>query len=151
MRRWIIANLSTLAAVGLTASASLAQPAEVVELPLNGFYCAGADEATSCKKMISRLEADNRKAWKGDYQGQRNVAFCLSDGCGNMVLPNRSLGCAWRIVIIASGSPKVDTTDIGNLKVYCGKLDAAERSAAQAQAATLFRTIYKREIGPVAW
>lgn len=150
MRRWFIAGLSTLAAFGLATSASRAQTAEVVELPLNAFYC-GADETTSCKKMIARLEADNRKAWKGDYQGQRNVAFCFSDGCNNMVLPNRSLGCAWRIVIIASGSPKVDSTDIGNLKVYCGKLDAAERSAAQAQAATLFRTIYKREIGPVAW
>lgn len=146
MKRLLLA-----AAFSFAAPTSWAQAVEFAELPLNGLYCAGADEAPSCKKMISRLEEDYRKAWKGDYQGQRNVAYCLSDGCGNMVLPNRSLGCAWRIVIIGSGSPRVDSTDIGNLKVYCGRLDAAERSAAQAQAATLFRTIYGREIGPVAW
>lgn len=146
-----LASALALAVLLATSALASAQVAEFSELPLNGFYCPDPAKNPSCGKMVNRLEADNRKAWQGDYQAQRNVAFCLSDGCGGMVVQNRSLGCAWRMIIIGSGSPKVDSTDTGNLKVYCGGLDAAERSAAQAQAAAIFRAVYKREIGPVAW
>lgn len=146
-----LASAMSLAVLILTTAPAPAQIAEFSELPFNGFYCSDPAGNPNCVKMVDQLGADNRKAWKGDYQAQRNVAFCLSDGCDGMLIPNRSLGCAWRIIIIGSGSPKVDSTDTGNLKVYCSRLDAAERSAAQAQAAAIFRAVYKREIGPVAW
>lgn len=140
-----------LAAATLIAAPATAQVADFTELPINGFYCDREGAAPNCGKMITRIEEDNRKAWKGDYQGQRNVAFCLSDGCEGLLLPNRSLACAWRIIIIGSGTPRVDSTDIANLKQDCGHLDAAQRSAAQAQASAIFRAVYKREFGPVSW
>ncbi|MFT0861660.1 hypothetical protein [Ancylobacter sp. G4_0304] len=121
------------------------------ELPINFMYCSDTSEKADCKKNVQRMEDDNKRAWKGDYAGQRNVAYCLSSGCGGLVIQNKALGCAWRIVIIGSGSPKVDAGDISNIKYECGRLDAAEASAAKAQAATIYRTVFKRELPAVAW
>jgi hypothetical protein len=85
------------------------------------------------------------KAMRGDYQGQRNVAFMLSGrGEAGAVIPNKITGCAWRMLIIASGSPKVDSTDTSNLKLDCGRLGDVEREAAAAQAQTLSKRIGRR-------
>lgn len=85
-----------------------------------------------------------RLAMKGDYQAQRNVAY------GYVAFPykdqdmNPILGCAWYWVILKSGSPKIHQGDVGNVKVYCGKLDPISLDAAQNQARELYRKIYKR-------
>lgn len=85
------------------------------------------------------------KAMRGDYQGQRNVAFMLSGrGEAGAVIPNKITGCAWRMIIIASGSPKVDSTDTSNLKLECDRLSEVELEAAAAQAKTLSKRIGRR-------
>nr|USU32883.1 hypothetical protein NG677_04065 [Methylobacterium sp. OTU13CASTA1] len=84
-------------------------------------------------------------AQHGDYQGQRNVSFCLADGCDGAVKVNRALGCAWRLVIINSGNPKADTTDIGFFDAYCrSRLTSYETDMMYAQAREVFRSVYKR-------
>lgn len=86
---------------------------------------------------------DLEKAAKaGDYQAQRNVAYWLSGGYGGAPPLNPVLACAWRIVILESGSTSVDSSDVSNKKVYCDrKLDADGLKAAAAQARTLKRGI----------
>lgn len=85
------------------------------------------------------------KAMRGDYQGQRNVAFYLGGnsvtGVQGAITANKITACAWRMVIIGSGSPKVDSSDTANVKHDCGKLDEVERIAAQSQATTLITKI----------
>jgi hypothetical protein len=81
------------------------------------------------------------KAWRGDYQGQRNVAFCQAGKCGAGIAPNRVQGCAWRIVILASGSTEVGDADVQNMKLECGKLDQVGRAAADAQAREIARKL----------
>ncbi len=87
---------------------------------------------------MAEYEALEKAAKAGDYQAQRNVAYWLSGGYNGALPQNPVLACAWRIVILESGSTKVDATDVSNKKVYCDKrLDADGINAARAQAKTL--------------
>lgn len=82
-----------------------------------------------------------KKAMAGDYQAQRNLAFGYATG-DQRVQVNSMKGCAWRYVILKSGSPRVDESDVSNFKVYCGKLDPVSAEAADAMAVRLLHEIY---------
>jgi hypothetical protein len=86
----------------------------------------------------SRLE---KKAFNGDYQAQRNIAYTLSTD-----IPHNSiLGCAWRIVILESGNEQVDDSDVHNKEFYCDKkLTPDGIRAAYAQAINIQAKIKKR-------
>jgi hypothetical protein len=86
------------------------------------------------------------RAYQKDYQGQRNVSFCLTDGCDGAVQVNKPLGCAWRFVILASGSPKVDSTDTGFFDSRYRKFSEGETLPMKSQADALFRQIYKKPL-----
>ena len=91
---------------------------------------------------LAEFEALEKAAKAGDYQAQRNLAYWLSGGYGGAPPLNPVLACAWRLVILESGSPQVDTSDVSNKQLYCDKrLDADSRKAAQAQAQTLRRSL----------
>jgi len=101
-------------------------------------------------KLCSGSLADFKKwyplAWRRDYQGQRNVAFCFRNGCDGAVVKNATLACAWRMVILASSSMKIVDSDFGGFRVSCGVLDTAQRSVARGQANDLMRAIYRKPI-----
>jgi len=154
--RGMLKILSALvAAGGLIAASALpcaGATSQATELPIRSDYCeAQPDHSADCARAVAKLKADNVKAWKGNYGGQRNVSYCLSTGCGNLVAINKMLGCAWRIVIIGSGSSEVDVGDIANIKYECGRLDPAELSVARGQAAAIFQAVYKRSLPAVSW
>lgn len=88
------------------------------------------------------------KAYRKDYQGQRNAAFCLSTGCDGAVERNELVGCAWRMVILGSGSPKVDSTDRMAYSTYCGanRLSNSQRADALRIAESLFKRLYAKEL-----
>src|SRR3546814_445186 len=65
------------------------------------------------------------EALKGDYQAQRNLSYWLSGG-GGVPPINPILGCAWRIVILNSGSLSVDQSDSFNKTFYCNKKLSSE-------------------------
>lgn len=91
-------------------------------------------------------EALERAAKAGDYQAQRNVAYWLSGGNGGALPINPILACAWRIVILESGSQSVDSSDVSNKQFYCNKkLDADGVRAAEAQAKNLLKAIPRRK------
>lgn len=91
----------------------------------------------------TQFEQASAKAMAGDYQAQRNLAFGYSSSPYEGQQKNSLLACAWRLVILNSGSPKVDDTDVSNKQLYCGRLNADQLSAATAQARNLYRTIYR--------
>lgn len=102
--------------------------------------CATNENPVRCQEINKSWQRDYDGAIKGNYQGQRNVAFCLSTGCGwTEMRKNPVLGCAWRIVIAKSGHLSADSTDASNLKLYCGAefLDDNGRVMADAQARTI--------------
>lgn len=109
--------------------------------------CAGSDDVTLCENRKEVWNRDYNGAIAGDYQGQRNVSFCLSTGCDDMfggtIRKNAILGCAWRMVIVNSGHLDADSTDVANLKHFCGPeyLDDTGRDMAAAQARTLLKKL----------
>lgn len=98
----------------------------------------------SFASTMDEYEALEKKAMAGDYQAQRNVAYWLAGGNNGAPPLNPILGCAWRLVILKSGSPSVDSSDVSNKQLYCDKqLDADSRTAADAQAENLLKLIQK--------
>ncbi len=91
---------------------------------------------------LQEYEALEKKAMAGDYQAQRNIAYWLTGGNNGAPPLNPILGCAWRLVILKSGSTSVDSGDISNKQLYCDKrLDLESRKAAEAQAGKLLKQI----------
>jgi hypothetical protein len=97
-----------------------------------------------CSLAALALDIDvlREKAMKGDYQAQRNLAYSLATGSGAESSENPILGCAWYRVIILSGSEKIHDGDIGNVKVYCGRLTIDQQAVADKQAKRLAKKIY---------
>lgn len=93
-----------------------------------------AEEASATEKQRlsegdAKLKELEREALAGDYQSQRNLAYGYATGTfGSPFDP--VLGCAWYATIVASENPKVNSTDHGNVKVYCEKLPRAEQDKA---------------------
>lgn len=108
--------------------------------------CSFAADVQWCEISRKQFADEFPQALRGDYQAQRNVAYCLSTGCDGAVQVSAPHGCAWRIVIQASGSSKVDAADKMAFSTWCGKLDAIDRATAIEQAKGLFRKIYGRKL-----
>lgn len=83
------------------------------------------------------------QAMKGDYQAQRNLAYGYVSWPYKGQTKNPILGCAWYLVVLHSGSTRIGPGDIGNVNVYCEKLDSNSQSVAKGQARLLFKQIYK--------
>jgi hypothetical protein len=119
-------------------------PAKYPRAPVTGLCPPGRDEQL-CQTTRAQFEQkDWPRAWGGDYQGQRNVAYCSYTGCDGAVQVNKVLACAWRQVIQVSGDPDVGQLDLDQQKTECGALDDAGRAAARAQAQQIFTAVYKR-------
>lgn len=85
------------------------------------------------------------KALAGHYPSQRNIAFCLADGCYGAVSVDPVMSCAWRIVILASGAKDIEKSDHDNYMLGCRMaLSTAEQAEAKKTAWDLFYAIYGR-------
>lgn len=88
-----------------------------------------------------------RRALSGDYQSQRNVAWCYFDGCYGVKPIDDVEACAWRLVILAARNPKSDASDAENVALDCrANLSPAEQGDARGRAEGLFRRIYGRPL-----
>ena len=106
--------------------------------------CIAMVSASASSGTMAEYEALEKSAKAGNYQAQRNIAYWLSGGYSGAPPLNPVLACAWRIVILESGSTSVDFSDVSNKQLYCDRrLDADAVKAAQAQARTLQKAIPK--------
>lgn len=112
--------------------------------------CIGVANTAWCETNRDKVMAPQfRKAFAGDYQSQRNVSYCLAEqsACDGAMTYNRPLGCAWRIVILLSGSARVDATDTGFFDAWCRRaLSVDERAVSMAQAGALYQRIYRKPL-----
>lgn len=90
-----------------------------------------------CDSNRLRFLTDWSKAWSGEYIAQRNIAFLLSRPQPG-VLPDTIQGCAWRIVIAATGSADNRAGDRSNYHAECSKLSSTDFAAAKAMAPKIF-------------
>lgn len=128
-----LSSFGSLARAALVASVcSLLACTESKAPPSGGGPQAIAEQADV--STMDRYENLEEQAYAGDYQAQRNLSYTLSTTAPR----NPVLGCAWRIVIVESGSPMVDESDIANKKLYCDeRLSSDSVAAAEAQAKSI--------------
>lgn len=87
------------------------------------------------------------RALAGDYQSQRNIAWCYVDGCDGVEPIDDVKACAWRWVLFSAKHPKADESDAANVEADCkAALSPAEQQLARIKAAELFRRIYKSDL-----
>jgi hypothetical protein len=128
------------AAPDLPAIEHIALPPGAPPAPVSGFCSSNG----ICETNRAKFELqDWPKAWRGDYQGQRNVAYCLASGCEGAVKVNQFGACAWRMIILASKHDDADDSDVSNLKLDCEKLDDVGMAAAHARSQDIFSRISK--------
>lgn len=114
--------------------------------------CPSGGSEPMCDSQREKLIAEWPKALQGDYQSQKNVSYCLSTGCRGAVRVDRIAGCAWRIVILASGNAKIDRSDNDNFRSYCREgLSDADIAASKVAAGQIFDQVYKRLLPPPPW
>jgi hypothetical protein len=106
--------------------------------------CPTGPDAALCEQNRGEFLKEHPQAMRGDYQSQRNVAFCMITGCDGAVRVNTITGCAWRMVIVASGSMKVDRSDTSHIESCRKRLSGDEWVAASAQAQTLSSKMKRR-------
>lgn len=120
-------------------------PQEVLPKGAPAAPVSGLCMQESCE--VNRIQFSRRdwpKAWQGDYQGQRNAAFCRSTGCDGAVETNKAEACAWRSIILVAHVGATDDTDTRNLKMDCGDLDKAEAAVATGTANQIYEKIYSK-------
>ncbi|MCK6435989.1 hypothetical protein [Rivihabitans pingtungensis] len=93
------------------------------------------------------LATVERKALHGDYQAQRNLAYGYAAWPYQGQSKDPVLACAWYLVVLNSGSPKVGPGDLGNVSVYCGKgkLDGEGLELAKIKGRALYKAIYRAQ------
>ena len=101
------------------------------------------DDRQWCEMARKRFPEDYAKAWQGDYQAQRNVAYMLGRQSYGAVRVDPIEGCAWRWVISTSGHPSAGTGDTSNLQMECGKLSQTEQQIARARADRIMAGIHR--------
>lgn len=103
--------------------------------------------ATPTTEQVAAYRAEEARALSGDYQSQRNVAWCFVDGCTGVEPIDDVRACAWRKVILAAKHPKADASDRDNVTLDCDRaLAPADVDVATAKAEELFRKIYKKDL-----
>lgn len=125
------------------ASAALAESLEDLTQ-----LCLPPSDPAFCESSKQQFKENWPKAMAGDYQGQRNVAFCLKTGCDGGVAVRVVEACAWRMIILGSEA-RVDQSDMSNYFNDCGSLSETDIRDAYFIAERTFRQIYGKRIGPL--
>lgn len=95
----------------------------------------------TCEEEQRDFVSDYQKAFRGEYTPQRNVGFMLYTGSGGAIRKNPIQACAWRMVVLQSGHPQLDTGDTANADLACKRLSASERTAAAARTVAIMGEI----------
>jgi hypothetical protein len=103
---------------------------------------AGLGHTQSGFVMSSDLQ---QRALGGNLEAQRELADCLTKGCPG-IEANRSLACAWRIVIVAGGTAGVTASDVEQRRLICANLSSDEQRQAASQARSIVKQVYGRDL-----
>ena len=97
------------------------------------------DENELCKFHHAEFIRNYAGARSGAYDDQRQVAYSLQHGNDGSVTVNMPEACAWQLLIVASGDPRTQRSDVEVAGTVCAHLDEASRLRATARAARLDR------------
>jgi hypothetical protein len=120
MLRFIIPAL-----IALAASEAHAQPppSQLAQRSAESFLVACPPGNRECEQTRAAFIAAWPAALRGEYRAARNAAFLLTNQRASPPMRMDPVAaCALRIVILASGNPNTDTSDVTNLRFTCLEL-----------------------------
>jgi hypothetical protein len=107
------------------------------------------DPGRTCTEEKARFQRRYWFALQGDYQAQRGVALCFNEegtpSCTG-VRRSRIMQCAWQLVMLSSGNPELEQSDVDDFKNCWEKLESADIERVRAKAAAIFARIYHRPL-----
>lgn len=115
--------------VAATALLILAAPVSAQSRDADSYLadCTAAAEPSWCEAAQKTWPNDLAGAFAGDYQGLRNVAYCLSTGCNGSVEIDKREGCAWRALAYAAAPTGDDKIlENNNMDAECKGVPQAE-------------------------
>ncbi|WP_278368121.1 hypothetical protein [Acetobacter orientalis] len=107
------------------------------------------DENDDCVNNQARFEQEYVNAYSGDYLAQSNIAYELWASPSGILRKNIRQACAWRLIVITSGSPYLSDIDIERSKETCGDIDARDPTVL-ARAQAIRAVIRSKKVKPVA-
>lgn len=103
----------------------------------------------TCAQEKARFQRRYWFALQGDYRAQKGVALCFAEkgrpACAG-VRRSRVMQCAWQLVMLSSGNPELEESDVDDFKADCEKLHPVDTERFWAKAAAIFSRIYHRPL-----
>ncbi len=107
--------------------------------------CGTSSNHAVCVAQAKQMASDWRRANNGDYGSQRNVAFCLKNGCDGSTKIDAVGACSWRMIIQAAENKK-DAADRWSYEADCKPLTNSDRRIAIKQAEKVYSRIYGKQM-----
>lgn len=112
--------------------------------------CFGSpSEKRNCQNHQARFEQEYVNALAGDYLAQSNVAFNLWRAGPGILPDNKIQACAWRLVIMTSGSKYLSDRDMEVSRMICDGIDKNDPTVI-GRAMKIRNIINTHKIKPVA-
>ena len=111
------------------------------------------DSSQSCPYLRQEFLHSYVDAFGGHYTAQQNIAYDFNPEIlitpESGVRSNPIQSCAWRLVILRSGSPHITPGDAARAGYACDSLTTLEREAATARATTIRDAIRRHPAQPL--
>lgn len=121
---------------------------EEAEQFLSSCGLSGGDKE-DCIRDQARFEQEYVNAYAGDYLAQSNVAYQLWKAPAGFLGSNTRQACAWRLIVLTSGSPYLTDLDMARSKDVCGNLDPKD-PAVLSRGQAIRDVIQSHRVKPVA-
>jgi len=99
------------------------------------------DELQDCYDDQARFEQEYVNAYAGDFLAQSNIATDMSQHISDGIRQNFIQACAWRLVIMASGSEYLRDTDANTTIMICRETGKVSDAGIIARAHAIKKTI----------
>lgn len=112
-------------------------------------FCSVSDEdRQTCINEQARFEQEYVNAYAGDYLAQSNVAYQLWKAPPGFMPNNKRQACAWRLVIMTSGSPYLSDLDMETSKNICDGIDPKDPGVI-SRARTIQDIVKSHKVKPI--
>lgn len=110
----------------------------------------GSYTVKDCMEFQDEFVREYINAYSGDYLAISNVSTMFSQPLAGAVRVNDVQGCAWRLVLMRSGSPYLSNLDKDVTKEVCAAAGGLRDQAAVSRANEITVTVRSHRIHPVA-
>ncbi|MEP9350612.1 hypothetical protein [Xanthobacter sp. KR7-225] len=107
--------------------------------------CVLHPKLVDCEAKKTAFRNAYVKAFRGDLEAQRVVAYTLWRGSDVVVTGDGIAACKWYMTMIALGSPKLQEMDFANMRTACSLLRPDQVEVARNQARALGHRIIAKD------